>query len=149
MDDPYDLQRFLAAQREVYPQALREMRNGHKTSHWMWFVFPQIRGLGASETSRRFGISGSNEALAYLAHPTLGSRLIEIAEAALASGVSSAHDVFGFPDDMKLKSCATLFAAVTPPGSVFDRLLARFFDGERDERTLHLLDGSDVPRRPS
>lgn len=143
MDDPYNLQRFLAAQGDFYPNALREIRSGHKTSHWMWFIFPQLRGLGASETSRRFGISGPNEARAYLAHPTLGSRLIEVTEAVLASGASSAHDVFGFPDDMKLKSCATLFAAFSPAGSVFDRLLARYFDGARDERTLQLLGGVD------
>lgn len=141
MDDPYDLQRFVAAQRDVHQQALREIRFGHKASHWMWFVFPQLRGLGASATSHRFGISGPDEARAYLAHPTLGPRLREVSEAVLASGVSSAHDIFGFPDDMKLKSCATLFAAVSPPGSVFEGLLARYFGGERDERTLRMLAG--------
>src|SRR5678815_3200640 len=88
MDDPYDLQRFLVAQRDIHQQALREIRGGHKASHWMWFIFPQLRGLGASATSRRFGISGPDEARAYLAHPTLGPRLVEVAEAVLASGAS-------------------------------------------------------------
>jgi uncharacterized protein (DUF1810 family) len=107
----------------------------------MWFVFPQLRGLGASATSHRYGISGPDEARAYLAHPTLGPRLVEAAEAVLNLGPEySAHDVFGFPDDMKLKSCATLFAAFSPPGSVFERLLTHYFDGERDGRTLVLLD---------
>ena len=141
MDDPYDLQRFLAAQRNVHRQALDEIRSGHKASHWMWFVFPQLSGLGASATSLRYGIRGLDEARAYLAHPTLGPRLIEVAEAVLALDGCSAHDVFGFPDDMKLRSCATLFAAVSPPGSVFERLLARYFDGERDERSLDLIRG--------
>ncbi len=139
MDDPYDLQRFLTAQKDLYPLALREIRNGCKSSHWMWFVFPQMRGLGASATSRHFGISSQDEARAYLAHPTLGPRLVEVAEAFMASGASSAHEVFGFPDDMKLKSCATLFAAVSRPGSVFGRLLEKYYDGERDKQTLALL----------
>ena len=140
MDDPFDLQRFLDAQQDVYPQALREIRGGRKSSHWMWFVFPQLRGLGTSETSLRFGIGGPDEARAYLAHPTLGARLVEMAEAVLASGAPSARGLFGFPDDLKLQSCATLFAAVSPAGSVFDRLLARYFDGQRDLRTLQRLD---------
>jgi uncharacterized protein (DUF1810 family) len=140
MPDLYDLQRFLTAQQAIHQQALREIRGGHKSSHWMWFVFPQLRGLGVSATSRRFGISGPDEARAYLAHPTLGPRLVEMAEAALDLDSSSAHDVFGYPDDMKLKSCATLFAVVSPPGSVFERLLAQYFDGERDTRTLALLE---------
>lgn len=140
MPDPHDLQRFLSAQQDVHQQALREIRGGHKSSHWMWFVFPQLRGLGVSATSRRFGISGLDEARAYLAHPMLGPRLVEMAEAVMDLGSSSAQDVFGYPDDMKLKSCATLFAVVSPPGSVFERLLAQYFDGERDTRTLELLD---------
>ena len=139
MDDPYDLQRFLTAQRDNYQQALREIRGGRKSTHWMWFIFPQLRGLGASETSRRFGISGADEARAYLAHPILGPRLTEIAEAILDLDESSARDIFGFPDDVKLKSSATLFAGISPPGSVFERLLEQYFHGERDEATLILL----------
>ena len=142
MDDPYDLQRFLGAQEDTYPLALSEIRGGHKSSHWMWFVFPQLQGLGASTISRRFGISGPDEARAYLAHPTLGPRLVAIAEALLDLDAGSAHDIFGSPDDLKLKSCATLFAAVSPPGSVFERVLARYFDGEHDQRTLELLDSN-------
>jgi len=139
MEDPYDLHRFLSAQKETYALALREIRGGHKSSHWMWFVFPQLQGLGASAISRRFGISGSGEAGAYLAHPTLGPRLVEISEALLDLDAGSAHDIFGSPDDLKLKSCATLFAAVSPPGSVFERVLARYFDGGGDPRTLKLM----------
>lgn len=139
MDDPYDLQRFLTAQQDVYQQALDEIRAGSKTSHWMWFIFPQIRGLGSSATSRRFAISGPDEARAYLAHPILGQRLTQAAQAVLDLGDSSASEIFGSPDDMKLRSCATLFASVTPPGSVFERLLARYFDDDRDDRTLDRL----------
>jgi uncharacterized protein (DUF1810 family) len=139
MDDPHDLQRFVTAQKDLYPQALREIRNGCKASHWMWFVFPQMRGLGASATSRHFGISSRDEARAYLAHPILGPRLVEVAEAFMAVGAPSAHEVFGSPDDMKLKSCATLFAAVSRPGSVFERLLEQYYGGERDKQTLALL----------
>lgn len=138
MDDPFDLQRFLRAQRDVHGQALREIRSGRKTSHWMWFVFPQLRGLGQSATSHRFGIGGVEEARAYLAHPVLGPRLVEAAEAVL-SVRTSAQEIFGFPDDMKLQSCATLFACVSPPDSVFEQLLAQRFDGERDTRTLQWL----------
>ena len=139
MEDPYELQRFLDAQADTYQQALSEIRSGRKSSHWMWFVFPQVQGLSASTISRRFGISGLGEARAYLAHPTLGPRLVEIAEAVLDVGATSAHDIFGSPDDMKLKSCATLFATISPPGSVFERVLSQYFDGERDQRTLQLL----------
>lgn len=139
MEDPYELQRFLDAQADTYQQALSEIRSGRKSSHWMWFVFPQVQGLGASTISRRFGISGLGEARAYLSHPTLGPRLVEIAEAVLDVGATSAHDIFGSPDDMKLKSCATLFATISPPGSVFERVLSQYFDGERDQRTLQLL----------
>ena len=137
--DPHDLARFVEAQRDSYDVAIAEIRGGRKCSHWMWYVFPQIAGLGVSETSRRYAISGRAEAEAYLAHPLLGPRLRESVEAALAIDGRSALDIFGSPDDMKLRSCVTLFASISPPGSVFARVLERYFGGEPDERTLRLL----------
>ncbi len=138
-DDPYDLARFVRAQERDYAHALAEIRRGQKQSHWMWFVFPQFNGLGFSPTSRRYAIRSAAEAEAYLRHPILGPRLVEIAEAAAGIERRSALQVFGSPDDMKLRSCATLFATVSPAGSVFERLLARYFDGEPDRETLRLL----------
>jgi uncharacterized protein (DUF1810 family) len=140
--DPFDLERFVQAQEPTYETALAEIRRGRKRSHWMWYVFPQIAGLGHSEMSQRYAISGAAEARAYLAHPMLGARLIECVEAVLKVEKRSAHEIFGSPDDRKLYSCATLFANVTPPGSVFERLLEKHFDGERDARTLELLEGA-------
>ena len=139
MDDPYDLARFVRAQERDYGQALSEIRRGQKQSHWMWYVFPQFHGLGFSPTSRRYAIKSVAEAEAYLSHPILGPRLVEIAEVAAGIEGRSAFQVFGSPDDMKLRSCATLFATVSPAGSVFERLLARYFDGEPDSETLRLL----------
>ena len=138
-DDPHDLGRFLEAQSGDYQTALAEVRAGRKRSHWMWYIFPQIGGLGLSSMSRRYAIGSLGEARAYLAHPVLGPRLVEIAEAALAVEGRSARDIFGSPDDMKLRSCATLFARAAPAGSVFARLLDRYFDGTPDARTLELL----------
>lgn len=137
--DPYDLRRFLTAQAGVYAQALAEIRRGRKVSHWMWYVFPQIDGLGFSQTTKRYSIKSIEEAEAYLRHPVLGPRLLECAEAVLQVQGRSAHDIFGSPDDQKLHSCATLFASVSPPGSPFHQLLDRYFQGERDERTLELI----------
>lgn len=138
--DPYDLDRFLSAQADSYETALSEIRNGEKLTHWMWYIFPQIDGLAASPTSKRFAIKSIEEARAYLEHPVLGPRVRECAEAALAVEGRSARSIFGSPDDLKLRSCATLFACVTPPGSVFERLLAKYYGGERDSSTLRLLD---------
>jgi uncharacterized protein (DUF1810 family) len=138
-DDPYNLARFLQAQEGNYQLALDEVRAGRKVSHWMWYVFPQYDGLGFSSTSKRYAIKSVAEAEAYLRHPVLGPRLLAIAEAVLRVEGRSATDIFGSPDDMKLRSCATLFAAVSPPGSVFERLLDKYFQGERDERTLRLM----------
>ena len=123
--DPYDFARFVRAQEHDYAQALAEIRSGRKQSHWMWFIFPQVAGLGVSSTSRRYAIRSATEAEAYLAHPILGPRLVEIAEAAAGIEGRSAFEVFGSPDDMKLRSCATLFAQVSPAGLVFERLLVR------------------------
>ncbi|HET8947540.1 MAG TPA: DUF1810 domain-containing protein [Candidatus Polarisedimenticolia bacterium] len=135
----HDLDRFLEAQEGVHARALDEIRSGRKRSHWMWFVFPQIAGLGMSATSQRYSIRDLAEAKAYLEHPVLGTRLVECAEAACGVEGRSALEVFGTPDDMKLRSCATLFAQVSPPGSVFHRLLDRYFQGTPDDRTLRLL----------
>lgn len=137
--DPFDLERFIRAQEGIYAAALREIRAGRKRSHWMWFIFPQMEGLGLSATSRRYAIRDLAEAQAYLEHPVLGARLAECAEAALGVTGRSAGEIFGTPDDMKLRSCATLFARVAPAGSPFHRLLERFFEGRADERTLALL----------
>ena len=141
MPDSNDLERFLRAQDAVYPQVLAELRNGEKRSHWMWYIFPQLAGLGRSTTAREFAISGKSEATAYLAHAVLGARLLECAETVLVVPEKSAADIFGAPDAMKLRSSATLFAEVSPSGSVFHRILDRFFGGFADPRTLDLLAG--------
>jgi uncharacterized protein (DUF1810 family) len=138
-DDPHGLDRFLRAQASDYPRALGEIRAGRKRSHWMWYVFPQLAGLGSSPTSQRFAIRDLDEARAYLEHPLLGSRLRECAEAALGVQGRSATEIFGSPDDLKLRSCATLFACVSPAGSVFHRVLTTYYSGRPDGRTLDLL----------
>ena len=137
--DSHDLARFVEAQADDYERALSEVRAGRKRSHWMWYIFPQIAGLGLSPTSQRYAIKTRAEAEAYVNHPILGPRLVEICEALLAVEGRTANEIFGSPDDMKLRSCATLFAAVTPPGSVFARLLDLFYEGGHDGRTLALL----------
>jgi len=140
--DPHDLERFVQAQAGSWEAALGELRRGRKESHWMWHVFPQLAGLGQSDRSRRYAIRDRSEAEAYLAHPVLGPRLVACAGALLAVPGRTAHDILGSPDDLKLRSCATLFAAISPPGTVFHRLLDRFFEGRPDPRTLALLDAA-------
>ncbi len=137
--DPYNLSRFLEAQEGVYEHALSEIRTGRKRSHWMWFIFPQFEGLGSSETAKRYALRSIGEAEAYLRHPILGPRLLECAQATLDVDGRSASEIFGFPDVMKLRSCATLFVMVSPAGSVFERLLDKFFDGVPDDKTVQLL----------
>lgn len=137
--DPLMLNRFLTAQEADYNQALAEIKAGRKRSHWMWYIFPQLDGLGFSSTSKFYAIKSREEAQAYLAHPILGLRLHEIAEAVLNVEGRTAGAIFGSPDDQKLKSCATLFAAVSRAGSVFERVLEKYYRGERDEKTLELL----------
>jgi uncharacterized protein (DUF1810 family) len=134
-----DLDRFVEAQAGTYTQALAEIRAGRKRSHWMWYVFPQLAGLGNSPMSVRYAIANRDEAAAFLAHPVLGPRLLQCAEAVLQIDGCSAFEVFGSPDDLKLRSCATLFAAVSPNASVFHRIIDKYFDGQRDPRTLELL----------
>lgn len=138
-DDPHDLQRFLDAQSRSYVTALAEIRAGWKRSHWMWYVFPQFDGLGFSAASRHYAIKSLDEARAYLAHPVLGSRLSECCEALMALGESDPHEIFGSPDDLKLGSSMTLFAQVSVDESVFHRVLNKYFDGERDKRTIELI----------
>jgi uncharacterized protein (DUF1810 family) len=137
--DPHNLNRFVQAQERDYDQALSEIRAGRKRSHWMWYVFPQFTGLGSSPTSEHYAIKSVQEATAYLAHPVLGPRLLECAEAALQIEGRSALEVFGSPDDMKLRSSATLFASVSPEGSVFHRIIDKYFAGEKDVRTVELM----------
>jgi uncharacterized protein (DUF1810 family) len=140
--DSYNLSRFVQAQEQTYEQALSELRLGRKQSHWMWYVFPQLDGLGSSPITKLYSIKSEDEARAYLKHPTLGPRLVECAEVILSVDGKSAREILGSPDDLKLKSCATLFAQVSPPGSVFERILEKFYDGERDATTLRLLASS-------
>jgi uncharacterized protein (DUF1810 family) len=133
------LTRFVLAQQGTYERALAEIASGTKRSHWMWYVFPQIVGLGSSAPSRKYAIKSLAEAEAYLRHGTLGPRLVACAEAALAVEGRSALQIFGSTDELKLRSSATLFAQVAAVGSVFHRLLDKYFAGEPDEATLHIL----------
>lgn len=138
-EDEYNLSRFLQAQEEDYERALGELRSGQKRTHWMWYIFPQLDGLAFSSTAKHYAIKDVNEAEAYLVHPVLGPRLQECAEAVMRVEGRSAKEIFGSPDDLKLKSCATLFAHISAPGSVFERLLVEYYQGQHDERTLELL----------
>ena len=133
------LDRFLEAQEGVYARALDDLRGGRKRSHWMWFVFPQIDGLGFSAMSKRYAIRSRAEAQAYLAHPILGPRLLECFAAVLAVEGKSAREIMGSPDDMKLASCATLFERAAPGQPLFGQVLDRYYRGRRDEATLRLL----------
>jgi uncharacterized protein (DUF1810 family) len=135
-----DLERFVQAQDGVYQHALAELRHGEKRTHWMWFVFPQLAGLGSSLMAVRYAIADLAEAEAYLGHPVLGARLIECTEAVLTITGRSAREIFGSPDDLKLRSSATLFARVSAPDSVFERVLVKHFGGRADERTEALLE---------
>ncbi|UPG83918.1 DUF1810 domain-containing protein [Luteibacter aegosomatis] len=135
------LDRFLDAQENTYERALRELRSGQKKTHWMWFVFPQVRGLGTSERSSYFGIDGKAEACEYLEHPILGERLILATSIVLHHTDLALVDIFPYPDDLKFISCMTLFASAAPERSEFDQAIQRFADGRRDERTLHILQG--------
>jgi len=137
--DVHDLGRFREAQQGIYEIALSEIRQGQKRSHWMWFVFPQYAGLAISLTSQRYAIKSLAEAEAYLKDPVLGRRLVECADALLRIEGRSPQQIFGSPDDMKRKSSLTLFAYVSPAGSVFERVLDKYFRGERDDKTLRLI----------
>ena len=133
-----NLHRFIDAQSSLYQTALSEIKNGRKLSHWMWFIFPQIQGLGLSETARFYALANAQEAKDYLTHPVLGSRLLEICHALLELASTDAHAVFGSPDDLKLKSSMTLFASLgTNP--VFQQVLDKFCHGTQDDKTLRIL----------
>ncbi len=140
MSDPHDLQRFVDAQQPIYDRALAELNAGHKQSHWMWFIFPQIAGLGHSDMARRYAIKDVDEATAYLEHPLLGPRLEQCAQALLAHAERPARQILGSPDDMKLRSSMTLFAAVAPERTTFQAVLDTFFAADPDSATLSRLD---------
>ncbi len=141
--DPFDLGRFVSAQEDHYEQAFREIAGGKKRTHWMWYIFPQFDGLAFSSTSKYYSIKSAEEARAYLRHPVLGPRLLACTESVLRIQGRSASAIFGSPDDLKLRSSATLFACVSPPGSVFQRLLDRYYGGDPDDKTIRLL-GADA-----
>ena len=139
MTDPHDLQRFVAAQAPVHDQVLAELRAGRKRTHWMWFVFPQLRGLGRSAMAERYGIASRDEALAYLAHPLLGPRLRSGTALVVAVQGRSLNAILGSPDDLKFHSSMTLFAEIAPDPRVFVEALAKYFDDRRDHVTLLML----------
>ena len=139
-NDPFDLNRYTSSQKSIYSSVLAELRSGQKRTHWMWYIFPQIDGLGHSTTSIFYAIKSLEEARQYLNHPVLGARLFECAEAVLAIEGRSISQIFGYPDDLKLKSSMTLFAYITDPLSVFVRILEKYFNGERDVKTLDLIE---------
>ncbi len=139
MDDPFHLLRFVKAQDLVWEAVREELRRGRKGTHWMWFVFPQLAGLGLSDMSRRFAIAARQEAEAYLAHPVLGPRLREVTTLVMRIEGRSARQIFGSPNDLKLRSCMTLFAAVEADGGIFQTVLRTYFDGQQDPATLERL----------
>jgi len=135
----YDLERFILAQAEVYPDVITELKAGKKASHWMWFIFPQLAVLGRSEKARFFGLMDLEHAREYWAHPTLGVRLEACCGLLLDMPSGTANQIFGSPDDLKLRSCMTLFEAAAPQTPIFARVLERFYQGKRDELTLRHL----------
>ena len=137
--DPFKLERFLIGQSKNYADAFAEISEGCKRTHWMWYIFPQMAGLAFSEIARHYGITSAAEARAYLDHPVLGVRLRACAEAVMKVSDRSAHDIFGTPDDLKLRSCATLFSAIEPTGSVFHQIIDKYYGGKPDDRTLGFL----------
>lgn len=134
-----DLQRFLESQQSDYEIALKEIKNGRKLSHWMWYIFPQIQGLGFSEVSRFYAIKNIDEAERYLKHPVLGKRLVQISNVLLGLMTDNANVIFGSPDDLKLKSSMTLFSLLPNTDPVFQRVLDKFFSGEKDQKTLQII----------
>ena len=140
MSSEYNLQRFLEAQQRNYEIALAEISQGQKRTHWMWYIFPQIQGLGSSDTSRYYAIKNAGEAINYLAHPVLGNRLKTISQVLIQVEGRTAHQIFGSPDDMKLHSSMTLFAGLPGTDSVFQQVLDKYFSGEPDKKTLQILE---------
>ena len=137
--DPEGLEKFVTAQDRDYSTALSEIRSGRKRSHWIWYIFPQLQGLGFSQTAQYYGIRDLEQARDYMAHPVLGPRLVEISEALLGLESSSPGAVMGYPDDLKLCSCMTLFELAAPDQPVFGKVLQKFFGGNRDRLTLEML----------
>ena len=135
----FNLERFKKAQEKDYSRALEEIKNGHKESHWMWYIFPQLKELGDSEISKFYGIDGRAEVKAYIEDEILRARLIEISESLLRLKSSNATEVMGYPDDLKLKSCMTLFSEAAPEIDCFNKVLKKFFGGEKDKKTLEIL----------
>ncbi len=133
------LERFVEAQASVYHTVVAELAMGHKETHWMWFVFPQLKELGKSAMAKRYGITSTDEARAYLAHPLLGNRLLECCKLLLAQRNANAFEIFGSPDELKLRSCMTLFSVTSPQQTVFKQVLETFFRGKPDEVTVKLL----------
>jgi uncharacterized protein (DUF1810 family) len=138
------LSRFLSAQQSIYPQVIKELLDGKKTTHWMWFIFPQIDGLGHSSTAKYYSIKSIEEAKDYLAHPVLGARLLECSNTILKIEGKSVDYIFGSPDNMKLKSCMTLFNFVSPENKVFEDVLKKYFSFKQDEQTLSILKNMNV-----
>ena len=139
-NEPFNLERFVTAQEDVYPDVVRELRNGRKRTHWMWYIFPQIAGLGRSPTSHFYAVKSEEEARCYLDHPVLGKRIKECTAIVLTGDERFAEKVFGQPDTMKFHSSLTLFAYISEPGSVFDQALEKFFNGQPDPLTIALLE---------
>jgi uncharacterized protein (DUF1810 family) len=139
MTDNNELIKFLDAQNQVYLKAFSEIKKGKKSTHWMWYIFPQIKGLGSSETAKQYGIKDLNEATAYLQHPILGKHLVEISEEVLNLNGKTATQIFGTPDDMKLRSCMTLFSILDNPNPIFQKVLDKYYEGTKDEKTINII----------
>jgi uncharacterized protein (DUF1810 family) len=139
MEDPHDLERFITAQAPIYDRVAAELQAGRKTSHWMWFIFPQLRSLGRSPTALRFGIASLQEAIAYWQEPVLGARLKKCTELVVAVENKTLHEIFGSPDDLKFRSSMTLFEQAAPDEPLFARALDKYYRGERDSATAALL----------
>ncbi len=143
MNDLFNLERFVVAQKNVYPTVIEELKSGVKISHWMWFIFPQVEGLGRTEIAKKYAIKSLDEAKAYVAHPLLGKRLQECIELVLDIDGKSANAIFGYPDDLKFKSSMTLFLVAAPHIDLFQRAINKYYDGHQDRLTIKLLDTID------
>ncbi len=142
MEESFNLDRFVVAQEKIYTTVVEELKAGKKLSHWMWFIFPQVAGLGRTEIAKRFAIESIDEAKAYVSHQLLGSRLQECIDLVLAIDGKSANDIFGHPDDLKFKSSMTLFLVATPQIDLFQRAISKYYDGHEDHLTIDLLDAA-------
>ena len=143
MNDLFNLERFVAAQRSVYATVIEELESGTKVSHWMWFIFPQVEGLGKTETAKYYAIKSLDEAKAYVTHPLLGKRVQECTELVINIDGKSATDIFGYPDNLKFKSSMTLFLVAAPPHiDLFQRAINKYYDGQQDRVTIQILNDS-------